>query len=97
MALVAVALALPLVGLAILLAAPDADVHWQHQPSHFWLVLVTAGLNAALAYATGAPLDDDATVASISSRSASSRPRGSWRCTHWRRRRSCSTSPTWAS
>ena len=53
MALVAVALALPLVGLAILLAAPDADVHWQHQPSHFWLVLVTAALNAALAYATG--------------------------------------------
>jgi adenylate cyclase len=53
-ALVAVLLALPLVGLAILLAAPDADVHWQHQPSHFWLVLVTAGLNAALAYATGA-------------------------------------------
>ncbi len=29
-------------------------MHWQHQPSHFWLVLVTAGLNAALAYATGA-------------------------------------------
>ena len=54
MALVAVLLALPLVGLAILLAAPEADVHWQHQPSHFWLVLVTAGLNAALAYATGA-------------------------------------------
>ena len=22
-------------------------MHWQHQPSHFWLVLVTAGLNAA--------------------------------------------------
>ena len=38
-----------------------------------------------------------ATVASISSRSASSPPRASWRCTHWRRRRSCSTSPTWAS
>jgi adenylate cyclase len=50
----AVLLALPLAGLAILLAAPEADVHWQHQPSHFWLVLLTAGLNAALAYATGA-------------------------------------------
>lgn len=37
----------------MLLAAPDADVHWQHQPAHFWLVLVTAGLNAALAYGTG--------------------------------------------
>ena len=54
MTFVAALLAAPLVGLAILLAAPDADVHWQHQPSHFWLVLVTAGLNAALAYATGA-------------------------------------------
>ncbi len=48
-----VLLAVPLVGLAVLLAAPDADVHWQHQPSHFWLVLMTAGLNAVLAYATG--------------------------------------------
>ena len=51
--LIAGLLALPLAGLAFLLAAPSADVHWQHQPSHFWLVLVTAGLNAALAYATG--------------------------------------------
>jgi adenylate cyclase len=51
--LVAVLLALPLVGLAVLLAEPDAEFHWQHQPSHFWLVLVTAGLNAVLAYATG--------------------------------------------
>lgn len=46
-------LAAPLLGLAVLLASPSADVHWQHQPSHFWLVLVTAGLNAVLAYATG--------------------------------------------
>lgn len=51
--LVAVLLTLPLVGLAVLLAAPDADVEWQHHPSHFWLVLLTAGLNAVLAYATG--------------------------------------------
>lgn len=28
-------------------------MHWQHQPSHFWLVLVAAGVNAALAYSTG--------------------------------------------
>ena len=35
-------LSVPLLGLAVLLAAPDADVHWQHQPSHFWLVLLTA-------------------------------------------------------
>jgi len=46
-------LAVPLLGLAVLLAAPAADVHWEHHPSHFWLVLVTAALNAALAYATG--------------------------------------------
>ena len=39
--------------LAVLLAAPDSDVHWQHQPSHFWLVLLSAGLNATLAYGTG--------------------------------------------
>ncbi len=51
--LVAALLALPPVGLAILLAAPDTDVHWQHQPSHFWLVLLSAGLNAILAYGTG--------------------------------------------
>jgi adenylate cyclase len=53
LALLGLLLALPLAALAVLLAAPDADVHWQHQPSHFWLVLVTAGLNAVLAYATG--------------------------------------------
>jgi class 3 adenylate cyclase len=51
--LLAALLALPLAALAVLLAAPDADAHWQHHPSHFWLVLLTAGLNAALAYATG--------------------------------------------
>ena len=46
-------LALPLAALALLLLAPDADRHWEHHPAHFWLVLVTAALNAALAYATG--------------------------------------------
>ena len=44
---------MPLLGLALLLAVPETDVHWQHRPSHFWLVLVAAGLNAVLAYATG--------------------------------------------
>jgi adenylate cyclase len=48
-----VLLALPLIGLAILLAAPETDFEWQHHPSHFWIVLLTAGLNAILAYATG--------------------------------------------
>jgi class 3 adenylate cyclase len=51
--LLGVLLALPLLALALLLAAPETDVHWEHHPAHFWLVLLTAGLNAVLAYATG--------------------------------------------
>ncbi len=49
----AVAVVVPLAGLALLLAAPDLDRRWEHHPSHFWLVLWAAGLNAGLAYATG--------------------------------------------
>jgi class 3 adenylate cyclase len=49
-----VALVLPLGGLALLLARPGMDVMWEHHPSHFWLVLGTAAVSAALAYATGA-------------------------------------------
>ena len=45
-------LALPLIGLALLLAAPQLDVVWEHHPSHFWLVLITAAINVALAYVT---------------------------------------------
>jgi hypothetical protein len=36
----------------LLLAAPGADVEWEHPPSHFWLVLGTAAISTALAYAT---------------------------------------------
>jgi len=32
-------IALPIAGLALLLARPAADVHWEHHPAHFWLVL----------------------------------------------------------
>src|SRR5687767_10748136 len=46
------ALALPLLGLVLLLAAPDADVRWQHDPTHFWLVLAAALTSAALAFST---------------------------------------------
>lgn len=46
-------LLIPVAGLALLLAVPDLDVQWQHQPSHFWLVLVAAVLNAILGLATG--------------------------------------------
>lgn len=46
------ALALPLIGFFLLLAEPSLDVHWEHHPSHFWLVLSAALLNAVLAYVT---------------------------------------------
>ena len=51
-AVVAIALALPLAGLALLLARPEIDVRWEHHPSHFWLVLLTAALSVALALLT---------------------------------------------
>ena len=51
--LVVVALALPLLGLILLLVRQDLDVRWEHHPSHFWLVLITALVAAVLAYATG--------------------------------------------
>ena len=53
-AAVGVALALPLAGLVLLLGRPGADLHWEHHPSHFWLVLGTAAVSSVLAYATGA-------------------------------------------
>jgi adenylate cyclase len=48
----AAALVLPVLGLVLLLAAPDADVRWQHDPTHFWLVLAAALTSAALAFST---------------------------------------------
>jgi adenylate cyclase len=48
------ALALPVLGLVLLLAAPDADVQWEHHPSHFWLVLAAGLTSAALAFSTSA-------------------------------------------
>lgn len=46
-------LALPLAGLAVLLAVPQADAHWEHHPAHFWLVVIAAALNVVLAVVTG--------------------------------------------
>jgi class 3 adenylate cyclase len=46
-------LALPLAGLAVLITQPRLDVRWEHHPAHFWLVVISAALNAVLAYATG--------------------------------------------
>ena len=45
-------LALPLFGLAVLIARPELDLEWRHQPSHFWLVLIVAVVSLALAYLT---------------------------------------------
>lgn len=46
-------LALPLLGLWLLLAEPELDARWEHQPSHFWLVLLVAGISLALAWRVG--------------------------------------------
>jgi adenylate cyclase len=46
------ALAVPALGLVLLLAATDADVQWEHHPSHFWLVLAAGVTSAALAFTT---------------------------------------------
>ena len=47
----ALALLLPLAGLLVLLARADWDVHWEHHPAHFWLVLTVAVVNAVLGLA----------------------------------------------
>jgi adenylate cyclase len=51
--LTAAVLAVPLLGLALLLWRPDLDVRLEHHPAHFLLVLSTAFISAVLAYATG--------------------------------------------
>jgi adenylate cyclase len=45
-------LSLPLLGLGLLLADPRLDVHWEHHPAHFWLVLTAALTNVVLAVVT---------------------------------------------
>ena len=47
------AVSLPAAGFVLLLAAPDLDVHWEHHPSHLWLVLAAAAATSILAYGTG--------------------------------------------
>jgi hypothetical protein len=42
------ALVIPIAGLALVLRNPSLDVHWEHHPSHFWLVSVVALLNVVL-------------------------------------------------
>jgi len=45
---VGVLLLLPLAGLVLVLSVPEMDVVWEHQPSHFWLVLGVALVNVVL-------------------------------------------------
>jgi adenylate cyclase len=49
----AVALALPLAGLAVLLAVRRLDVAWEHHPAHFWLVVGSGALTFALGFLLG--------------------------------------------
>ena len=46
-------LAIPLAGLVLLLVEPETDVHWEHHPAHFWLVLLTALVSVVLGYLAG--------------------------------------------
>jgi class 3 adenylate cyclase len=45
-------IALPLVGLGVLIARPELNVEWHHHQAHFWLVLATAAVSVVLAYVT---------------------------------------------
>lgn len=45
-------LLVPVAGLALLQAVPELDVHWEHHPSHFWLVLGVAAVNVVLGVLT---------------------------------------------
>ena len=85
--MLAAALSLPLAGLALLLAVPDLDVHWEHHPSHFWLVLSVAFIDTVLgiAMSEAATRRDDARLFLVSM--APSRVPDSSRCTRSRRPR----------
>jgi adenylate cyclase len=41
-------IAIPIGGLALMLAQPDIDVDWEHHPAHFWLVLGVSVVSVAL-------------------------------------------------
>ena len=42
--------AIPLLGLWLLVAHPRFDVHWEHHQAHFWLVVGTAVINVLLGF-----------------------------------------------
>ena len=41
-------LALPMPGSGCCWPTPDLDIMWQHNPSHFWLIIAVAGINVVL-------------------------------------------------
>jgi class 3 adenylate cyclase len=41
-------LALPMLGLWLLIAQPQFDIHWQHESAHFWLIAGFAAMNSVL-------------------------------------------------
>lgn len=45
-------LLVPVAGLILLLAVPELDIMYQHDPTHFWLVLLAALLNVGLGILT---------------------------------------------
>jgi adenylate cyclase len=68
MAVAVLLLGLPLAGLVLLLVEPGADAHWQHRPTHFWLILLTALVNVVLGLAASeaARRRDDARATLVS-------------------------------
>lgn len=48
-----VLLVIPLAGLALLLVRPELDLEWQHNPAHFWLVVVVAVVAVLLGLVMG--------------------------------------------
>src|SRR3954453_6223609 len=52
-ALWAVLIALPLLGLYLLLWQPALDIQWEDYPAHFWLVLAAALVSGILAFTMG--------------------------------------------
>jgi len=62
------ALAAPMAGFWLLVANPSIDPIWEHDPSHFWLVLVAAAVSAVVAVgmSTAARRRGDARVFLIS-------------------------------
>ncbi|WP_370619392.1 adenylate/guanylate cyclase domain-containing protein [Mumia qirimensis] len=53
LAAVTVCLALPLLGLGLLLWRPEIDIVWEDHPAHFWIVLAAAATSAVLASVMG--------------------------------------------